>query len=245
MTAAADPFVQGINITKRFGGFVALDDVSFQIRRGERLALIGPNGSGKTTLVNCISGSLTPEAGKIVFDGIELTGRSINERVRLGIARSFQIPRTFHSMTVVENLLVPLTFAGRRQPQAGSTPDDDARAILGRFGLGKLADLSAGALSQVELRKLELARAFAANPTLLIADESLAGLSSSEVDEVVDLLFQLSAEHITIVMIEHIMRAVMRFSQRVLCLDAGKMIADAAPEEMVKLPEVRRAYLGA
>lgn len=241
----SDRLVAGQGITKRFDGFVALADVSFQIRRGERLALIGPNGSGKTTLVNCISGSLKPDEGKIVFDGVEISGKSIDERVHLGIARSFQIPRPFHGMTVLENLLVPLRFSGRAGAHDARTPDARARDILARFRLANLAGLPAAALTQVDLRKLELARAFAATPALLIADETLAGLSSSEVDEVVDLLFQLSADGITIVMIEHIMRAVMRFSQRVLCLVAGQMIADGTPDEVSKMAEVRKAYLGA
>ena len=245
MTATAGPLLQGHNITKRFGGFVALTNVCFEIGRAERLALIGPNGSGKTTLVGCISGSLRPEAGKIIFDGVDLTGKSVNKRVYLGIARSFQIPRPFQSMTVLENLLVPLTFARRRDAQDDHASEEEARTILARFGLARLAEIPSAALTQVDLRKLELARAFAAKPTLLIADETLAGLSSSEVDEVVDVLFQLSAEDIAIVMIEHIMRAVMRFSQRVLCLDAGQLIADAPPAEITKLPAVRRAYLGA
>lgn len=240
-----DALLQGQGVTKRFGGFVALKNVSFEIKRGERLALIGPNGSGKTTLVSCISGSLRPKSGRLVFDRVDVTRKSVNQRVHLGIARSFQISRPFLSMTVLENLLVPLTFAVRRPAAVGAGAEDHARAILDRFGLAKIADAPSATLTQIDRRKLELARAFAANPTLLIADETLAGLSSSEVDEVVDLLLQLNAENITIVMIEHIMHAVMRFSQRVLCLDAGEMIADATPDEVTKIPAVRRAYLGA
>ena len=227
-------------VSKRFGGFTALDDVSIAIAPGERFGLIGPNGSGKTTLINCIAGALRNDAGSIVFDGAEVSRLPAYQRTRRGIARSFQIPRPFASMTVLENLLVPLEYI-RHEHQS------EARAmqLLETIGLAAKAGLQSNRLSQVELRKLELARAMAAHPKLLISDEAMAGLSGSEVDEVLAILFKLNQTGITIIMIEHIMHAVMRFSQRVVCLDAGRIICEGAPAEIVGNAEVQRAYLGA
>jgi branched-chain amino acid transport system ATP-binding protein len=166
-------------------------------------------------------------------------------RTRRGIARSFQIPRPFKSMTVVENLMVALDFAsvaGAFVPTAQRR--DTVMSILTQTGLASKADMSTLGLSQVELRKMELARAMATHPKLLISDEAMAGLSSSEVDEVLDLLIKLAGQGITIIMIEHIMQAVMRFSERVMCLDAGKIIAIGAPAEVMANQRVQEAYLG-
>jgi branched-chain amino acid transport system ATP-binding protein len=233
-------------LTKRFGGFVALDNVSVDIRPGERFGLIGPNGSGKTTLMNCISGAFRTEAGTVVFRGEDITRLPPHMRTRRGIARSFQIPRPFKSMTVVENLMVALDFVSIVEDFVSTTAQrrDAAMSILTRTGLASKADVSTTKLSQVELRKMELARAMATRPKLLISDEAMAGLSSSEVDEVLDLLMSLAGEDITIIMIEHIMQAVMRFSQRVMCLDAGKIIAIGAPAEVMANQRVQEAYLG-
>jgi branched-chain amino acid transport system ATP-binding protein len=232
-------------LTKRFGGFTAVDNVSVDIRAGERLGLIGPNGSGKTTLINCISGAFRTEPGTVLFRGEDITQLPAHMRTRRGIARSFQIPRPFKSMTVVENLMVALDFAtvaGSFVPAAQRR--DTVMAILAQTGLTSKADLPTTGLSQVELRKMELARAMATHPKLLISDEAMAGLSTSEVDEVLDLLIKLAGEGITIIMIEHIMQAVMRFSERVMCLDAGKIIAIGAPAEVMANQRVQEAYLG-
>ena len=230
------------NLSKHFGGFTALSGVSLDIAQGERFGLIGPNGSGKTTLINCISGLLRNESGKIVFEGREITRQPPYRRTRLGIARSFQVPRPFHGMTVLENLLVPSAYVIHLKDSEG-----EARAmeILAGMGLAAKARTLASQLSQVELRKLELARAMAARPRLLISDEAMAGLSGSEVDEVLKILFDLNEKGITIIMIEHIMQAVMRFSQRVVCLDAGKIICEGTPSSIVQNPDVQKAYLGA
>jgi branched-chain amino acid transport system ATP-binding protein len=230
-------------LTKMFGGFVALDNISVDIRKGERFGLIGPNGSGKTTLVNCISGALRPNKGAVVFGGEDVTQLAPNMRARRGIARSFQIPRPFKSMTVVENLMVALDFAAGH-PGSLHERQEAAMAILTRMGLARKARASTATLSQVELRKMELARAMAMGPKLLISDEAMAGLSTSEVDEVLDLLLSLCGENIAIIMIEHIMQAVMRFSERVMCLDAGRIIAIGAPNEVMANPRVQEAYLG-
>ena len=239
------PLLRISTLTKRFGGFIALDNVSVDIRPGERFGLIGPNGSGKTTLINCISGAFRTEAGTVMFGGEDITPLPPHIRTRRGIARSFQIPRPFKSMTVAENLMVALDFAsvaGDFIPAAQRR--DTVMSILTQTGLASKADLSTLGLSQVELRKMELARAMATHPKLLISDEAMAGLSSSEVDEVLDLLIKLGGQRITIIMIEHIMQAVMRFSERVMCLDAGRIIAIGTPDEVMANQRVQEAYLG-
>ena len=238
----AEALLQVNGVSKRFGGFTALSGVTLAIAPGERFGLIGPNGSGKTTLINCISGLLRNETGEIVFSGRNITPLAAYRRTRLGIARSFQVPRPFHTMTVLENLLVPSAYVQRLKDSEG---EQQAMEMLRGMGLADKAHGLASQLSQVELRKLELARAMAAKPRLLISDEAMAGLAGNEVDEVLKILFDLNAQGITIIMIEHIMQAVMRFSQRVVCLDAGKIICEGAPGEIVKNADVQRAYLGA
>jgi branched-chain amino acid transport system ATP-binding protein len=232
-------------VSKHFGGFSALSEVSIEIAQGERFGLIGPNGSGKTTLINCISGSLRNESGSIVFDGHDISGLPAYQRTHLGIARSFQIPRPFSSMSVLENLLVPLEYVVHRRSLHTADTRAEAMQILQSMGLADKAGTASNRLTQVELRKLELARAMAARPRLLISDEAMAGLSSTEVEEVLAILRKLNDSGITIIMIEHIMRAVMSFSQRVICLDAGRIICEGTPESIVKDPEVQKAYLGA
>jgi branched-chain amino acid transport system ATP-binding protein len=235
------------NLGKRFGGFVALDDISLAVRPGERVGLIGPNGSGKSTLVNCICGTLVNETGTVRFAGEAIDGLLTHERTRRGMARSFQLPRPFVTLTVADNLRVPLLYTvnARRKP-ALKPAELDARCaeLLALVGLiGKAAKLPRD-LTQVEMRKLELARAMAAEPKLLIADEAMAGLSQSEVDDIVGLLIRLNERGITIILIEHIMRAVMRFSQRLVVLVSGKKIADGRPDTVIRDPEVEKAYLG-
>ena len=231
-------------LTKRFGGFTALDNVSVDIKPGERFGLIGPNGSGKTTLINCISGAFRTEPSTVIFDGEDITRLAPHVRTRRGIARSFQIPRPFRSMTVIENLMVAADFTGAHLRLSADDHREQAIGILRGMGLAAKAEARVTGLSQVELRKMELARAMATRPKLLISDEAMAGLSNSEVDEVLDLLISLGDEDITIIMIEHIMQAVMRFSERVMCLEAGRIIALGAPDEVMANQRVQEAYLG-
>ena len=241
------PLLEVEDLSKRFGGFVALEGIGLAVAPGERVGLIGPNGSGKSTLVNCLCGTLRNETGKVKFDGIELDGYSAHERTRLGMARSFQLPRPFFSMNLADNLRIPLLYAvGARSGALLTAADIDARCaeLLGLVGLSAKARRRPRDLTQVEMRKLELARAMAADPKLLIADESMAGLSSSEVDDIVGLLIRLNERGITIILIEHIMRAVMKFSQRLIVLVSGKKIADGLPDAVIRDPEVERAYLG-
>jgi branched-chain amino acid transport system ATP-binding protein len=230
-------------LSKRFGGFVALSTVSLAVESGERLGIIGPNGSGKTTLINCICGALRSDAGAIRFSGSDITDLPGYRRTRLGLARSFQIPRPFASMTVAGNVSVALEYAGHRE-HGRSQVEVETQAILSRMGLESKSHLPAGALTQVDLRKLELARALATHPRLLILDEVMAGLSASEVDEMLSIVLMFNASGVTVIMIEHIMRAIMRFSQRVLCMDAGRIIAQGTPQQVVADPNVQRVYLG-
>jgi branched-chain amino acid transport system ATP-binding protein len=229
------------SLTKRFGGFMALHEVTIHVKAGERFGLIGPNGSGKTTLINCVSGSLPIDGGHIRFEGREISALPPHRRTRLGIVRSFQIPKPFGSMTVLENLEIPLEYAANERSDAA---DADAMEILRSIGLEGKAHLRPAGLTQIEMRKLELARAIAARPKLLISDEAMAGLSHAEVDDILAILFRLNERGITIIMIEHIMRAVMRFSERIVVLDAGERIAEGTPDEIVRHPGVEKAYLG-
>lgn len=241
------PILEIDDLGKRFGGFVALEHVNLIVHDGERLGLIGPNGSGKSTLVNCICGTLHNETGSVRFAGQKIDGKIAHERTRLGIARSFQLPRPFHSMNLADNLRIPLLYTvhARRGPLR-STGDLDARCheLLEMVGLEAKAKRRPRDLTQVEMRKLELARAVAAEPKLLIADEAMAGLSHSEIEDILSLLMKLNQQGITVIMIEHIMRAVMSFSQRLVVLMSGKKIADGKPDVVVNEPEVVRAYLG-
>ena len=232
---------------KRFGGFVALQDVDLEVPKGQRLGLIGPNGSGKSTLVNCITGTLRNEIGHVCFAGEVVDALSSHERTRRGMARSFQLPRPFASLSLAENLRVPILYATNTRADseiAASRIDQRCHDLLGLVGLADKAERMPRDLTQIEMRKLELARAMAAAPTLLIADEAMAGLSHAEVDEILALLTRLNEQGITVIMIEHIMRAVLAFSQRLVVLVAGRKVADGDPREVVRDPEVVRAYLG-
>jgi len=237
--------VEGLG--KRFGGFVALEAIDLDVQQGERLGLIGPNGSGKSTLVNCICGTLRNESGRVRFGEEALDGLSAHQRTRRGLARSFQLPRPFGSLSLIENVRIPILYTVNARPGAGlgaGAIETRCLELLSQVGLADKADLRPRDLTQIEMRKLELARAMATDPKLLIADEAMAGLSHAEVDEIIALLIRLNGQGVTVIMIEHIMRAVMEFSQRLAVLVAGRKIADGPPQEVVRNPDVVRAYLG-
>ena len=245
MTGA--PLLEVAGLGKRFGGFVALEAIELAVDDGERVGLIGPNGSGKSTLVNCMCGTLRHEMGSVRFAGHTLDGMAAHERTRLGIARSFQLPRPFNTLSLAENLRVPLLYAvNTRHGEAlgAAALDERCRDLLQMVGLADKATHLPSDLTQIEMRKLELARAMAAGPRLLIADEAMAGLSHAEVDDILALLIRLNEQGVTVIMIEHIMRAVMHFSQRLVVLVAGRKIADGDPSEVVRDRDVVRAYLG-
>jgi branched-chain amino acid transport system ATP-binding protein len=244
---ARSPLLEVNDLSKRFGGFVALENVNLSVAAGERLGLIGPNGSGKSTLVNCICGTLRNEQGTVRFAGQKLDGLQAHQRTHLGLARSFQLPRPFVSLTLANNVRIPLlyTVAKRRgRHHAAHEIEERCAALLHEVGLADKARHLPRDLTQVEMRKLELARAMAAEPKLLIADEAMAGLTHSEIEDILSLLIRLNEQGVTIILIEHIMSAVMTFSRRLVVLVSGRKIADGHPNEVMRNPEVERAYLG-
>jgi branched-chain amino acid transport system ATP-binding protein len=247
MAQSAPPLLEASGLGKRFGGFVALESIDLAVAEGERLGLIGPNGSGKSTLVNCLCGTLRHDGGTITFDGQRLDRAPAYKRTRLGLARSFQLPRPFRTMSLVDNLRIPLLYTVNARHGAhlhAAAIEQRCLQLLDDVGLADKARRLPRDLTQVEMRKLELARAVASAPRLLFADEAMAGLSPSEVEEILAVLFRLNEAGITIVLIEHIMRAVMSFSTRLVVLVAGQKIADGEPQEAIRNPEVERAYLG-
>lgn len=243
----SQPLLKVEQLSKRFGGFVVLDQVDLHVNEGERLGLIGPNGSGKSTLVNCLSGVLTHDSGRIEFDQKSFQGLAPHQRAYRGLARSFQIPRPFVGMTVLQNIVVPLLFATEHRlgrVQSKVELKEAAMKALRQVGLLQKAEELSLNLTQIDLRKLELARAIAASPKLLIADEAMAGLTTSETDEILDLLFALNNQGVAVIMIEHIMRAVSVFSERLIVLAAGKKIADGLTAEVLNDALVQRIYIG-
>ncbi len=235
---SALPLFRAESVTKRFGGFVALDNVHFHVGAGERVGLIGPNGSGKSTFVGCASGALRNDTGAVWFKDRRIDRLLPHQRVRAGLVRSFQLPRPFRGLTVADNLRVPLFFATKGGSEGVI---DEALEFVGLAG--RRAAMPED-LTQVDLRKLDLARAAVAQPQLLFVDEAMAGLSHSEVDEIIALMMRMNERGVAIVMIEHIMRAVTAFSQRLVVLVAGRKIADGEPDEVLANVEVQRAYLG-
>jgi branched-chain amino acid transport system ATP-binding protein len=247
VSGAAPALLEIDNLGKRFGGFVALENITLSIPAGQRLGLIGPNGSGKSTLVNCICGTLRNEQGTVHFGGQKLDGLTAHQRTHLGLSRSFQLPRPFVSLTLADNIRIPLLYAVARRRgshHAAHEIEERCEALLGQVGLDDKAHRLPRDLTQVEMRKLELARAMAAEPKLLIADEAMAGLTHSEIEDILALLIRLNEQGVTIILIEHIMSAVMSFSRRLVVLVSGRKIADGAPDEVMRDSEVERAYLG-
>lgn len=232
------------SLSKSFGSrFMALFDLDIQVNPGERFGLIGPNGSGKTTFINVVTGVLPSDGGSVIFDRKNITTLQCYRRARLGIARTFQIPKPFISLTLLDNLTIPLRYTAHNQG-SNSNLEDEALKILRLIGMESKARVTPKDLTQIEMRKLELSRALAIRPKLLLLDEVMAGLSSGEVDDLLVILRNLNAQGITILMIEHIMRAVMSFCERIAVLTAGVKIAEGNAEEILNNKEVEKAYLG-
>ena len=227
-------------ISKRFGAVIAADAVDLQVADGEALGIIGANGAGKSSLFNLVTGVLRADAGTVNFDGRDVTRRSVRERCQAGIGRSFQIPKPFESLSVFENLLVAERFGGRGQGDGVA----HAAEVLERTGLLAKANIVAGKLTLLDRKRLELARALATRPKILLLDEIAGGLTEGECAELVALIRALNAEGVTIVWIEHIVHALLSVVTRLVVLEFGKKIADGEPRAVMASPEVRRSYLG-
>lgn len=232
--------VQGV--TKRFGGLQALTRVTFDLPEGQILGLIGPNGAGKTTLFNTINGVYKPEEGRIVFRGQDVTGKKPYHLASMGMARTHQIVRPLNELTVRENVMAGACFGHENQPLGHAAAI--ANEVLEFVGLAARADQLASSLNVAQKKRLEMARALAAHPYLLLLDEVLAGLNHSEIDGMVQTVLKIREQGVTILMIEHVMKAVMNVSDRIIVLDYGQQIAEGSPQQIVKNPRVIEAYLG-
>jgi len=230
--------VQGVS--KRFGGLVAVNDVSFSVQKGDLVSIIGPNGAGKTTLFNLLTGQLVPSAGQVIFEGQDIGALSPNRRARLGLGRTFQISQTLTSLTVIENAMVG-AFLHHRGLKAAARR---AEEVLHLVGLSARAGVRAGILTLSERRRLEVARALALDPRIVLLDEVMAGLNPTEVGELVELVERLNAEGHTFLVIEHNLKVVRRFSRRVLVIERGAKLAEGTADEVLRDPRVIEAYVG-
>jgi len=234
--------LQVLGVSKLFGGLQALQKVTFDLPEGQILGLIGPNGAGKTTLFNVINGVYTPEEGKVLFLGQDVTGRKPYDLAKMGMARTHQIVRPLAELSVRENVMVGACYGpkGYNLDAAAKVADE----VLEFVGLAERAEQLAGSLNVAQKKRLELARALAARPKLLLLDEVLAGLNPSEIGEMVETIKRIREQGVTILMIEHVMKAIMSVSDRIIVLDFGQLIAEGSPDEIANNERVQQAYLG-
>ena len=227
-------------LTKIFGGLKAVDNASLEVGEGRIVALIGPNGAGKTTLFSCIAGFQSINAGRVTFQGQDITGGAVHDIARSGMVRTFQITQPFAKLTVHENIAVGAYQKFHDRSQAW----EHARRVAEQVGMGAQLDQPAADLTVAGRKRLELARTLATDPKLLLLDEVMAGLNPSEIVEIIDIIRKIRASGVTVLLIEHVMQAVMSLSEHIYVLSYGKIIADGAPHEVVNNPAVIEAYLG-
>ncbi len=232
------------DVTKRFGGLVAVNKVNVEVKKGEILGLIGPNGSGKTTFFNVVTGMYSPDGGTILFKGKKIGGLKPHKIARMGIGRTFQVVRPFGDMSVIDNVLVSGMFTAHKGKEKTKI-EDLCYEMLKVRNLEDRANIDADSLSLAEKRRLEIARALALEPELLLLDETMAGLTHTEVDEALNTIGKVKREYgLTIIVVEHIMRAIMKISERIVVLNEGRKIAEGTPKEISENEEVLKAYLG-
>jgi branched-chain amino acid transport system ATP-binding protein len=235
------PILSLENISKRFGAVVVADGIDLALNEGEALGIIGPNGAGKTSLFGIATGTLAPDAGRVLFDGEDITRLPPERRCRKGLARSFQIPQPFSGMTVFENVVVAAAFGGG---ECEAAVYDRCTELLDRCGLLDKANKRAGGLTLLDRKRLELARALATRPRVLLLDEVAGGLTDPEVAQLVEIVRAVNAEGIAVIWIEHVVRALTAVVSRLLCLTGGKFIGDGTPAEVLATPAVREVFLG-
>jgi branched-chain amino acid transport system ATP-binding protein len=229
-------------VTKSFGALLVIDGISLSLNDGDALGVVGPNGAGKTTLLNLIAGDLRPDAGRVLLNGVDITKLPTHDRCRMGIGRTSQIPRPFERLTVFENVMVGSTFGSGGRTRG--TAEDAAAEALVRTGLRPKANVPAGSLTLLERKRLELARALATQPTLLLLDEIAGGLTEGEVLSLVDTVQEIRSAGVTILWIEHIVHALLRVVDRILAVEGGRRLIEGDPRTVMASAEVRSVYLG-
>jgi branched-chain amino acid transport system ATP-binding protein len=227
------------SLNKRYGALVVTDAVSMDVREGEIIGILGPNGAGKTTLFNLVAGTVRPDSGLVQYRGEDISGLGAAKRCKLGISRSFQVPHPFNGMTVFENILVGAAFG-----RAGHDPEGHALKVLEMTGMKSKANQLAGSITLLERKRLEMARALATDPGLLLLDEIAGGLTERECQSLLSAIRDVHASGVTIVWIEHVVHALLSVAQRLVVLNFGKLIADGAPDEVMKSRDVKSVYLG-